>query len=126
MWAWTLQVLGWAGHVNGAGCPCGCSAASESMLSEAVGRFLGACEVKMLGPTRVVLTGRLWAARMLGYPPGSAVLYSNQDEAVGGGNERVVKENCSLSVMVESCPPKKCSGVILTLLPTSASDCICR
>lgn len=116
----------WAGHVDGVGCPCGCSAASESMLSAAVGRFLGACEVKMLVLTRVVLTGRLWAAGMLGHPPGSAVLYSNQDKGVDGENERVVKENCLLSVMVESRPLQKCAGVVLTFPPTSACDCICR
>lgn len=68
----------------------------------------------MLVLTRVVLTGRLWAAGMLGHPPGSAVLYSNQDKGVDGENERVVKENCSLSVMVESRPLQKCAGVVLT------------
>ena len=69
------------------------------MLSAAVGRFLGACEVKMLVLTRVVLTGRLWAAGMLGHPPGSAVLYSNhaalnmpanlENSAVATGLEKV-------------------------------------
>ena len=60
----------WAGRVDGAGCPCGCSVASEFTLSEAVGRFLGVCEVNMLELIRVVLMGRVWAAGMLGRPPG--------------------------------------------------------
>lgn len=79
-------------------------------MSEAVGRPLGACEEEMPALACVVLMGWLWGAGVLESRTAPRKLHSLQQpgNGGGGGGERVFTENCSLSIVVELCPPKRC------------------